>query len=89
MVWRIEFLPQVEKDLARLDKPAARRILRFLSDRIAPLDDPRSIGAALTGSELGNFCKYRVGDFRIVADIRDHEIRIVVVRVGNRKDVYR
>ncbi|WP_293371222.1 type II toxin-antitoxin system RelE/ParE family toxin [Nevskia sp.] len=89
MAWRIEFLPQVEKELARLDKPQAVRLLRFLNERVAPLDDPRSIGAALTGAELGNFWKYRVGDFRIVADIRDREILIVVVRIGDRKAVYR
>lgn len=89
MAWRIEFIPQVEKDLARLDPQIARRILDFLRKRVAPLADPRSIGEALTGPEFGTFWKYRVGDYCIIADVRDREIRIVVVRVGNRKEVYR
>jgi mRNA interferase RelE/StbE len=60
-----------------------------LRERVAVLDDPRSIGQALKGSQLGNFWKYRVGDYRIVASIEDDALRILVVRIGNRKDVYR
>lgn len=89
MAWQIEFLPQVEKDLAGLDRPVTRRILRFLRERVAPLQDPRSIGEPLRGPELGKFWKYRVGAYRIIADIRDRQISILVVRVGNRKQIYR
>lgn len=53
-----------------------------------PLDDPRSIGEALKGSKLGAFWKYRVGDYRIIARIEDDALRILVVRIGHRKDVY-
>jgi mRNA interferase RelE/StbE len=62
--------------------------LRFLNDRVRPLENPRSIGEALRGP-LGDFWKYRVGDFRIVAAIEDHLVRILIVRIGNRRDVYR
>ncbi len=89
MAWTIEFLPQVKKDLAKVDPQIARRILNFLRERVSPLADPRGIGEALTGPEFGTFWKYRIGDHRIIADIRDREIRIMVVRVGNRKEVYR
>lgn len=68
---------------------AARRILRYLQDRVAPLDDPRSLGEALHGPELGRFWKYRVGDYRVIASIEDAAITILVVRVGHRRDVYR
>ena len=51
--------------------------------------DPRSVGQALKGSELGEFWKYRIGDYRVIADIEDRVLRVLVVRVGNRKDVYR
>ena len=64
-------------------------MLRFLNDRIARLDDPRSVGEALRGPVLGRFWKYRVGDHRIVAEIRDDVLVILVVRIGDRKDVYR
>jgi len=67
----------------------ARRILAFLHGRLAKLDDPRSIGDALKGSKLGDFWKYCVGDYRIIGHIDDGAVRILVVRIGNRRDVYR
>ena len=89
MVWRIEFDDGAKKDLAKLDKQIARRITAFLRERVAPLDDPRSIGEALQGSRLGDFWKYRVGDYRIVSSIEDGLLRVLVVKIGNRRDVYR
>ena len=89
MVWAIEFDPAAVKELAKLDKPVARRIIAFLRERVAPLADPRSLGEALRGDELGVFWKYRLGDYRVVAEIIDKRITIVVVRIGHRKEVYR
>ncbi|MBB3392488.1 mRNA interferase RelE/StbE [Rhizobium sp. BK275] len=89
MAWRIEFHRAAERELEKLGRDAASRILRFLNDRISKLDDPRSVGEALKGAELGNFWKYRVGDYRVIADINDGAVRILIVRIGNRRDVYR
>ena len=89
MAWRIEFEDAALKELAKLDKPVARRILAFLRERVAGLDDPRSVGEALKGSKLGEFWKYRVGDYRVIANIEDGALRILVLRVGNRREVYR
>lgn len=89
MAWRIEFERSAERELARLDREAARRILGFLRDRVSPLDDPRAIGEALKGSRLGNFWKYRIGDFRVIAAIEDDALRILVIKIGHRRDVYR
>jgi mRNA interferase RelE/StbE len=89
MASTIEFSPVAQKELKKLDTQTARRILKFLNDRIAPLDNPRLIGEALTGSELGSYWKYRVGDWRIIAEIQDQALRIIVVRIGNRRQVYR
>jgi mRNA interferase RelE/StbE len=89
MAWRIEYDAGAEKDLSKLDKQIARRMIKFLGQRVAKLDDPRSIGAALRGSELGDFWKYRVGDYRIIAEIQDRVLRIYVVEIGDRKEVYR
>ena len=89
MAWRIEFEDAAVKELAKLDKPVARRILAFLRERVSQLDDPRSVGEALKGSKLGEFWKYRVGDYRIVAHIEDEALRILVLKVGNRREVYR
>ena len=89
MVWLIKFDDKAKKDLAAIDKAAAKRITKFLRERVSQLDDPRSIGEALKGSKLGAFWKYRVGDYRIIADIEDGALRVLVVRIGNRSDVYR
>lgn len=89
MAWLIEFDDASKKDLAKLDKQTARRITGFLRERVAVLDDPRSIGDALKGSQLGAFWKYRVGDYRIITSIEDGALRILVVRIGNRREVYR
>ena len=67
----------------------ARRILAFLRERVAELEDPRSVGEALKGSRLGDFWKYRVGDYRIVASIQDEALCVLVLKVGNRSGVYR
>lgn len=89
MAWRVEFLPEAERDLRKLDKPVRRRILLFLDERIVRGSDPRSIGEALTGPDLGRYWKYRVGDYRIVTRIDDRIVRVLIVRVGHRRDVYR
>ena len=89
MAWKVEIDSAAERDLDKLDPQIARRILVFLHGRIAPLDDPRSIGDALKGSKLGSLWKYRVGDYRIIASIEDDALRVLVVKIGNRREVYR
>jgi len=89
LAWRIRFDDAAKKNLAKLDKQIAKRITEFLRRRVAPLDNPRSIGEALKGSRLGGFWKYRVGDYRIICNIEDDVLRILVVKVGSRHDVYR
>lgn len=89
MVWLIKFDDAAIKELAKLDKQIARRITAFLRERVAVLDDPRSIGEALKGSKLGDLWKYRVGDYRIISNIEDGALRIVIVKIGNRREVYR
>jgi len=89
LVWLIKVDDEAQKDLAKLDKLIAKRITTFLRERVAVLDDPRSIGEALKGSRLGDFWKYRVGDYRIISGIEDDALRILVVKIGNRREVYR
>ena len=89
MAWQIEFDDASKKDLAKLDKQIAKRITEFLRGRVAVLDDPRSIGEALKGSKLVDLWKYRVGDYRIISSIEDGALRILVVKIGNRREVYR
>jgi len=89
LAWTIEFAEAAAKQLLKLDRTVARRIVTFLRERVSESPDPPALGAALKGDALGKFWKYRVGDYRVIAEIRDSEIRILVVRLGHRSDVYR
>lgn len=76
----IEFLPDAVKELKKLDRTAAARIIKTLEERIAVLDDPRTLGSALTGDHAG-YWRWRIGDYRVVARMEDERITILVVRV--------
>ena len=89
MAWRVEIDRAAVRDLDKLDRQAAQRILAFLHGRVATLDDPRSLGEALKGSRLGESWKYRAGDYRIITRIEDNALRVLVVRVARRDRVYR
>jgi mRNA interferase RelE/StbE len=89
MAWTIDYDSQAKRDLRALDPQVSRRIVRFIDDRLANRENPRSIGDALKGTELGDLWKYRVGDYRIIASIEDKMVRILVVRIGNRREAYR
>ncbi|MDP2961873.1 MAG: type II toxin-antitoxin system RelE/ParE family toxin [Sulfurimicrobium sp.] len=89
MVWRIEFDPRALDELKRLDKTAQARIIKTVRERIAPLENPRVLGQALRGEELGRYWKYRIGDYRLICDIQDETVLILVLRVGHRKEIYR
>ena len=88
MAWTIEFLPDAVKELKKLDRSVARRIITTLEERIATLDDPRTLGSALTGDHAG-YWRWRVGDYRVVARIEDERVVIIVVRVAHRREGYR
>ena len=89
MAWKIELSLQADRELSKLDPPDARRILKFLSERVAKLDNPRIIGKALHGSRLGEFWKYRVGDYRLICKIEDDRLLVLVLRIGHRREIYR
>jgi mRNA interferase RelE/StbE len=89
MVWKIELNSTAQRQFDKLDSQVAKRISAYLEERLAPLDNPRLIGAPLQGSKFGEFWKYRIGDYRVIASIEDEAVRILVVRVANRREVYR
>jgi len=89
MTWKIELSAQVDRELGKLDPQQSKRILKFLHERVAPLDNPRGIGQALRGSKLGEFWKYLVGDYRLICKIEDNRLLILVLHVGHRREVYR
>ena len=89
MAWKISLTPDAQKDLKKLDRQTAQRILKFLFGRVAELDDPRRIGEALKGSKLGDFWRYRVGDYRLLCRLEDAVFLVNVVEIGHRREVYR
>ena len=89
MAWTIELAAEADRELSKMDAQNRRRILKFLHQRLAKLDDPRSVGSALQGAELGEFWKYRVGPYRLICKIQDDRVLVLVLRVGHRRDVYR
>lgn len=88
MAWSVEFHPAALDELAALDRPVQKRIQRFIDERLVRADDPRQLGRALTGAWAG-FWKYRMGDWRMIAQVRNDRLIVYIVRVGHRREVYR
>jgi len=87
LAWRIEITRSATKQIAKLDHQGQKSILRFLRERLSA-DNPRQWGRALQGEKRGLW-RYRVGDYRLICDIQDEKITILVLELGHRKDVYR
>ncbi len=88
MVWTLDYADTAKEQLRKFDKQTARRIVDYMDERITGLDNPRSTGKALTGP-LGVLWLHRVGDCRVICDIQDGALRVLVVLIGNRREVYR
>ncbi len=89
MAWNVELSESADRELGKLDPRDRKRILRFLYERLARLENPRGLGEALHGSRLGEFWRYRVGDYRLISKIEDDRLVVLVLRVGHRKEIYR
>ena len=89
MSWSIKYTESAQRQLSKLDRQVAVRVLDYMDERVAGLDDPRAIGKNLTGPKIGAYWRYRVGDVRVICDIRDHELLILVIEIGHRREVYR
>lgn len=87
MAWRIEIDKDIQREMKKLDKQVAKRITAELRE-VSQLDDPRSMGKGLTGN-LAGLWRYRVGDYRIICDIEDGVLLILVVDVAHRREVYK
>lgn len=87
MAWQIKINKNIQRELGKLDKQTAKRITSKLRE-ISQLDNPRSMGKALSSNKTG-FWRYRVGDYRIICDIEDEVLVILVVEVNHRSKVYK
>ena len=88
MAWAIEYTDTATSQLRKLDRQSAKRIVDYMDERVATLDNPRDTGRPLTGP-LGGLWRYRVRDYRVICDIQDQVLRVLVVRIGGRDSVYR
>jgi mRNA interferase RelE/StbE len=88
MGWTISFLPEALKELKKLDREVAARIVRTLETRIAAADDPRGLGAPLKGNH-GGYWRWRVGDYRVIARLEEDRLLILILRIAHRREAYR
>ena len=89
MAWIIKYTESSSKQLKKLDKQTALRVLDYMDERVAALDDPRALGKNLKGPKIGEYWRYRVGDIRVICNIVDGQMMVLVIEVGNRREVYR
>ena len=87
MAWTIEFDPAASKDLTKLDRQIQREILDYLDYRIAVAKDPRDFGKPLRGDRFGLW-RFRVRDYRIICEIQDGRLLVLVVAIGHRSTIY-
>jgi len=87
MSWNIIFTEIAFKCLKKLDRSISKEVKNYIKHRIANLDDPRSTGSGLTHDKSGLW-RHRFRDYRIICEIRDKEIQIIVIKIGHRKDIY-
>lgn len=87
LAWQINFEDSAFKELGKLDKQVQKNILRYLRERIATGEDPRSFGQPLRNN-LAGLWKYRVENYRIICAINDNELTVLVLRVGHRRQIY-
>ena len=89
MTWIIKYTDTAVKQLKKIDRPVAARLLDYMDQRVATADDPRALGENLRGPKLGEYWRYRVGDIRIICKIQDDQVCILVIEIGSRREVYR
>lgn len=87
MIWSVEFDDAAAKELRKLDRQAQQEVLRYLRERISTSEDPRRFGKPLS-RDLTGLWRYRVRNYRMICNIEDDKLIVLVLRVGHRKDVY-
>ncbi|NBV01255.1 MAG: type II toxin-antitoxin system RelE/ParE family toxin [Burkholderiaceae bacterium] len=89
MAWAINYTESALRKLRKLDKSIALRVVDYMDHRIAILDDPRKLGKHLVAPKLGTYWRYRVGDIRVVCNIQESEMCVLVIEIGYRREDYR
>ncbi|HZK27612.1 MAG TPA: type II toxin-antitoxin system RelE/ParE family toxin [Thermoclostridium sp.] len=88
MKYKIIFDKNADKQLKKIDTTQQRIIVNWIAKNLENTHDPRIFGKSLKGN-LMDYWRYRVGDYRIIAEINDDEVRILIIEIGHRKDIYK
>jgi len=89
LAWTIQFAESAVRQLKKLDRSVAIKIVDYLDERVAFLEDPRLVGQKLSGPRVGAYWRYRIGDVRVICDVQDLQLIVLVLELGHRKEVYR
>ena len=89
MAWTINYTESALRQLKKLDQSIALRVVDYMDERVATVDDPRTLGKNLVGPKLGDYWRYRVGDMRVICNIQDGKMCALVIEIGNRLEIYR
>ena len=89
MAWTVKYTESSQRQLKKLDQPIASRVLDFMDERVALAQDPREQGQKLRGPRMGAYWRYRVGDVRVIGDIQDDVLLLLVLEIGHRREAYR
>lgn len=89
MAWIIKYTESSSKQLKKLDRQTALRVLDYMDERVDVVADPRTLGQNLKGPKMGEYWRYRVGDIRVICNILDGQMTVLVIEIGNRREVYR
>jgi mRNA interferase RelE/StbE len=89
LVWIIKYTESSSKQLKKLDQQTALRVLNYMDELVAVLADPRSLGKNLKGPKMAEYWRYHVGDIRVICNIVDGQLTVLVIEIGNRREVYR
>lgn len=87
MSYRVTFEKNALKKITKIDANKRIILMSWIQKNLEKCENPRSHGKALSG-KLNPYWSYRVGDYRIVVEIKDHELVIVIISLGHRRDVY-
>jgi len=87
MAWQVSFSPKSQKQLDKISSQARERILLYLYKKVQNMENPRQLGKPLSG-DMSGFWRYRVEDYRVICEIIDGELLVLVIKIGHRKEVY-
>ncbi len=89
MAWIVNYTESALRQLKKLDRSVALRVVDYMDERVATLEDPRALGKNIVGPKLGAYWRYRVGDIRVICNIQEGEMCVLVIEIGNRREIYR